>query len=104
MHQKEAEKKRQVNRSKYSGEPCAPMDVEEAKLRFLKAANDFSPLAIVRKRPFVSLGTAFIAGFGISSIGGSKTAPPTIAMIAQIAGIAAQLMPFILSRARGSDG
>lgn len=36
----------------------------EAKIRFMKAADKIQPLGIVRKHPAISLGCAFLAGFG----------------------------------------
>lgn len=83
---------------------AAQPEVEAAKERFRKAASDFSPLGIVQRRPFTSLGIAFLAGFGISSLGASKATPPTLDTIAQLAGIAAQFAPLLAARARSSDG
>ena len=79
-------------------------DLAEAKARFQMAAEAFSPLGIVRRRPFASLGVAFAAGFGLSSLGGSRAAPPALDLAAQIAGIAASFAPLLASRARSSDG
>lgn len=81
-----------------------PPDLEEAKQRFREACAEVSPLNIVRKRPFASLGVAFLAGFGLNKLGASRVAPPTMATMAQIASLAAQFAPLIMQRARSSDG
>lgn len=80
------------------------LTVEEAKLRFLKAANDVSPFKGVREKPFISLGAAFLAGFGLSSLGASRSAPTGMAIVYQILGLLSQFAPFIIARARSSDG
>lgn len=79
-------------------------DVAEAKQRFLRAANDFSPLGIVRRRPFASVGVAFLAGLGLSALGASRTIAPTLSAASQISGLAAQFAPLLIKRARSSDG
>ena len=39
--------------------------VAEAKLRFLNNAEQYDPLAVVRKHPYLSIAGSFAAGFGI---------------------------------------
>lgn len=79
-------------------------DLAEAKARFLAAANEFSPLGIVQRRPFASIGVAFLAGFGISALGASRATAPAMATMSQIVNLAAQFAPLIVARARSSDG
>lgn len=84
--------------------PPEPVSVEEAKLSFLKAANEFSPLGVVRRNPYKSMGVAFLAGFGLSSLGANSAAPSAMAMVSQALGLLTQLVPLLKSRARSSDG
>lgn len=80
------------------------LDLNEAKLRFLMAANNLSPFGVVRRRPLASIGVAFLAGFGLSLAGGSKAAPSTLSTMSQIAGLVANLAPLFAARARSSGG
>lgn len=89
---------------KVDQEKRTPPDLEEARAQFLAACNDFSPFDVVKRRPFASLGTAFLAGFGLNMLGSSRVAPPAFATAAQITSILMQLAPLIEKRARSSDG
>lgn len=96
MHQEKPEKAAKLSMD--------PVDVEAAKLRFRKAADEFSPLRIVRERPFSSVGVAFLAGFGLNALGTSRSVAPALATVNQITSLALQLAPLLISRARSSDG
>lgn len=39
--------------------------VAEAKIRFLKNAEQYDPISMVRKHPYISLVGSFMTGFGI---------------------------------------
>lgn len=84
--------------------PDKPLDVEEARARFREAADEFSLLGIVKRRPLASVGVAFAAGFGMSMLGASKSTPTAMATASQIIGLVAQFAPLIAARARSSDG
>lgn len=85
------------------GRGTAPT-LEEAKLRFYEAASAYAPLGFVRRRPFASVGMAFLAGFGISALGGTRAAAPALATAAQVASLVSQFAPLLLARSRGRDG
>lgn len=104
MHGKKPEEEQSREIEEKAQIQTAPASVEEAKLRFLKAANEFSPLGVVRRNPFKSMGVAFLAGFGLSSLGANRAAPSAMAMISQALGLLSQLAPLLKSRARSSDG
>lgn len=104
MHGKKAEEEQTQNLEKEAQIPEGPLSVQEAKLRFLKAANEFSPLAIVRRNPGKSMGAAFLAGFGLSSLGANRAAPSAMGLVSQALGLLTQLAPLLKSRARSSDG
>lgn len=104
MHGKKAEEEQAREVEPKVQLPPTPATVDEAKLRFLKAANEFSPLGVVRRNPYKSMGVAFLAGFGLSSLGASRTAPSSMALISQALGLLSQFAPFLITRARSSDG
>lgn len=53
---------------KLSGLEEARLNLLEAKEQFAKAADAVDPLAIVKERPLLSAGGAFLLGFGLTSL------------------------------------
>lgn len=88
--------------------PMQTLDSEErlliAKMRFLAAADDFSPMGIVQRRPLTSVGIAFILGAGLAWLGRSSKITPVVGALAQMSGLMSQLVPLISKRARSSGG
>lgn len=79
-------------------------DLEQAKARFIIAAENISPFNIVRQKPLASIGVAFLAGIGLSAFAGSRSGGPALASMTQIAGLVTQLIPLFTARARSSGG
>lgn len=79
------------------------LGLAEAKARFLQKAADVAPLHPVREHPYLSMGIAFVAGYSVTSLG-RRGNPLLIATISQVSGIVADILPFIISRARSSGG
>lgn len=79
-----------------------PISLEDAKINFLKAAENISPLKPVREHPFISIGTAFLLGMGGGALG--KRGVNASFLIGQMADIAIKIAPLLILRARGSGG
>lgn len=62
------EKETGTENSQNGERKSAREEVARARERFLDAAGTFEPLAIVRKHPFLGVGSAFAAGFGTNRV------------------------------------
>lgn len=80
------------------------LELDQAKARFLVAAQNMSPLNVVRNRPLASVSVAFAAGLGLSMLAGTRSGSAALGSMTQIAGLITQLIPLFTARARSSDG
>lgn len=72
----------------------AELELLKAKIAFIKASKDVSPLNIVDRHPFVSLSVAFTVGYACRFLGwAARTAPPMLATLTALSGIAARIVP-----------
>lgn len=74
----------------------------KAKIAFLEASDAASPMGIVHRRPFSSLGCAFLLGFFLNAVVPSRKTTSTLASVAEIAGVLSRILPYI--RASNSGG
>lgn len=66
-----------------------------AKLRFVKASDAFEPLGFVKRKPWFSVGCAFLTGFGLTSIRKTASALPLLSLGLQISGVMSDIAAYL---------
>lgn len=79
-----------------SPQNSAELELLKAKIAFIKAASDASPLNIVDRHPVASIGVAFLLGYASRFLGRSvNQVPNLLASLTALSGIAARIVPLI---------
>lgn len=81
------------------------IDLLKAKIAFIRASRETSPLGRVRRRPLSSLGCAFLLGLGLGVISPvARKEVGVLASLAELGGVASRILPLFTSRANSSGG
>lgn len=82
----------------------AEINLLKAKIAFIKAADKVSPTGMIGRRPYTSLGVAFLLGFGLNLLAKTNSQTPLLASLAELGGIISRIAPLVSSRASSSGG
>ncbi len=82
------------------------LDLLKAKIAFIRASRNVSPLGMVERHPYASLGVAFLLGMGANAATSTNKGNsfPLLTAIAEIGGVASRILPLLISRASSSGG
>ncbi len=81
------------------------IDLLKAKIAFIKASRESSPLGVVRRHPLPSLGCAFLLGLGLGVISpAARKEVGLLASLAELGGAASRILPLFTTRANSSGG